>query len=162
MEERLSSGTELEGKISRGDMQSEHCGWLCDILLSSKLSEGRRGYRHSISKRQGVLEEKTTERWRTGKSAFSVSHKGRSHRHLARADFLHCFCDCLCHESISIYLLALSKLYMLKLNVDHPLYTYPIYPILRIVLLMLVLLIRIFPINKPRKYEAFCPFRSQV
>lgn len=31
------------GENQPGDMQSERCGWLCDILLSSKLSEGRRG-----------------------------------------------------------------------------------------------------------------------
>ncbi len=51
---------ETGGENQPGDMQSERCGWLCDISLF-KAVWGEEGYRRSITERQQVLEEKTRE-----------------------------------------------------------------------------------------------------
>lgn len=86
------------GKLARG-----HAKWVLWLAVWHpslfKAVWGEEGYRRRISKRQGVLEEKTSEGWWTSKSAFSVVLKRQSKPPLPRADFLDCFCDCwcLCH-----------------------------------------------------------------
>ena len=67
-------------------MQSERRGWLCDILLSSKLSEGRRGA-GAASPRGSERLRKRPERGGELKSLFPVPNKRQPQPWRRGADF---------------------------------------------------------------------------